>query len=176
MTETYISGIGMVPALKALGKDLTIVEIGVCRGVNLKYLVEACPNIKLFVGVDPWHEYPEMTQQYLDECYEQAVVNLREHVKSQRVRIIRDFSVNAARQFADNSLDGIYVDGEHTEPAVERDLNVWIPKVKPGGLVAGHDWCLAAVRAVVNRWLEKSPVHLQSFHLVEHSSWYFTKG
>jgi hypothetical protein len=45
----------------------------------------------------------------------------------------------AASHFPDGSLDFAYIDGDHRAEAVLRDLNLWWPKLKAGGLLAGHD-------------------------------------
>lgn len=58
-------------------------------------------------------------------------------------------SVNAAARFADRSLDLAFVDGDHRTPAVVRDIEAWLPKVKPGGLLAGDDIEWDGVRAAV---------------------------
>jgi predicted O-methyltransferase YrrM len=63
----------------------------------------------------------------------------------QRVKVIRDFSISAATTFEDNYLDFVYIDADHTEKAVYEDLHAWWTKVRPGGIVAGHDYCGAVV-------------------------------
>jgi hypothetical protein len=49
-------------------------------------------------------------------------------------------SVRAARLFADDSLDMVFLDADHSHAAVRADLEAWWPKVRPGGLLAGHDY------------------------------------
>lgn len=62
-------------------------------------------------------------------------------------------SVEAAKQFADASVDFVFIDGGHTKEQVLADISAWRPKVKPGGILAGHDadWpeVLAAVLSSV---------------------------
>jgi len=57
-----------------------------------------------------------------------------------RLAVHRRPSVEAARGFADRSLDFVFIDACHTYAAVRDDLAAWWPKVKPGGLIAGHDY------------------------------------
>lgn len=57
-----------------------------------------------------------------------------------RVRLCRGYSPAAAAGFEDGSLDFVYVDGNHAYLAVAADLAAWYPKLKPGGLFAGHDY------------------------------------
>ena len=48
-------------------------------------------------------------------------------------------SVQAAQQYADHSLDFVYVDADHSYASVVEDINAWKNKVKQGGFIAGHD-------------------------------------
>jgi predicted O-methyltransferase YrrM len=55
-------------------------------------------------------------------------------------RIVRGFSVEVAATVADASLDFVYLDANHEEAHVRADLEAWVPKVRPGGIVSGHDY------------------------------------
>lgn len=54
------------------------------------------------------------------------------------IPIISD-SADAARHFADGSVDFVFIDADHRREAVERDIRAWLPKMKPGGHIGGHD-------------------------------------
>ena len=84
----------------------------------------------------PWHE-PELANnsEYL---FELCTKNL-EAVKDV-VTIIRKASVQAAKQFKNASLDFVFIDGSHDTDSVCADIDAWIPKVKAGGIIAGHDY------------------------------------
>ncbi len=49
-------------------------------------------------------------------------------------------SVDAARIFKDGVLDFIFIDGDHTYDCVKDDITSWLPKLKPSGIMAGHDY------------------------------------
>ena len=49
-------------------------------------------------------------------------------------------SVEAAAEVADGSVDFVYIDADHTYNSVKRDIDAWLPKVKPGGVIGGHDF------------------------------------
>jgi predicted O-methyltransferase YrrM len=53
---------------------------------------------------------------------------------------MRTTSEEASSHFEDESLDFVYIDGDHTYNAVTLDLEKWYPKVKKGGLFYGHDY------------------------------------
>jgi len=57
------------------------------------------------------------------------------------VQPIRADTVAAAANFADETVDFLYIDASHTYRGVMRDLDAWFPKVKEGGTIAGDDWC-----------------------------------
>ncbi len=53
--------------------------------------------------------------------------------------------MKAAERFRDGVLDAVYIDGDHDEKNVRADVAAWRPKLKPGGLLMGHDYLLAKV-------------------------------
>ena len=55
-------------------------------------------------------------------------------------RYLRSDTREAASQFEDDSLDALFVDADHRYEFVRADIVAWLPKVKPGGLIVGHDY------------------------------------
>lgn len=53
---------------------------------------------------------------------------------------IRLPSAEAAKTYADNSLDFVFIDADHEYESVKEDIEAWLPKVKIGGTLAGHDY------------------------------------
>jgi hypothetical protein len=49
-------------------------------------------------------------------------------------------SLSAASKFKDKSIDFVYIDASHEYLDVIKDIKSWMPKVKPGGIIAGHDY------------------------------------
>lgn len=114
-------------------------EVGVERGEYSETLCRAVPGLMLYC-VDAWKVYvgyrDHVDQGKLERFYEQTVTRLRPY----QCEVIRKFSQHAALQFEDSSLDFIYLDGNHSLPHVIADLAAWTPKVRAGGIVAGHDY------------------------------------
>lgn len=54
--------------------------------------------------------------------------------------MIRAASVDAVKIFPDESLDFVYIDANHAYEFVKQDIAMWYPKVKMGGILAGHDY------------------------------------
>jgi hypothetical protein len=49
-------------------------------------------------------------------------------------------SAQAARLIADRTLDFVYIDSIHSFGHVCRDIDLWLPKIRPNGLIGGHDY------------------------------------
>lgn len=65
--------------------------------------------------------------------------------------VIKELSHEAADYFEDNSVDQIFIDAGHSYEAVKKDIEAWLPKMKKGGIMAGHDyWAWEGVRKAVN--------------------------
>ena len=72
------------------------------------------------------------------------------------LNIINKPSVEAAKEFADKSVDIVFIDAGHSYEEVLEDIDAWLPKVKPGGVLAGHDYLpntwMGVVKAVDERF------------------------
>jgi predicted O-methyltransferase YrrM len=62
-----------------------------------------------------------------------------------RIRLFQMESQEAVKRYRDGSLDFVWIDGDHTYPSVLADCQAWWPKIRPGGLFAGHDYDLPDV-------------------------------
>lgn len=115
------------------------VEIGLGYGGNA---VGLCPLVDQLIGVDPFRHDPS----YLDVMnVSQAEFNdIAEHVAN-RLRPFRNFTLlrMTSRDAIDfigqrGTEDFVYIDGDHR--AVAEDLRRWVPAVRTGGVIAGHDF------------------------------------
>jgi len=61
----------------------------------------------------------------------------------------------AAKLFSDNSVDFVFIDGDHATPAVMLDIETWWPKVKSDGYLSGHDYSRASVKNAVDQFFAK---------------------
>lgn len=62
---------------------------------------------------------------------------------------IRKTSLEASKDFADKSLDAVYIDAEHDEDSIRADVKAWRPKIKFGGYLCGHDYYLPHVNKIL---------------------------
>lgn len=74
-----------------------------------------------------------VTPDYISSVIENITPNQTAH-------LIKDYSVPASQKFPSNVLDFVYIDGDHSLDGIYQDLYCWVPKVKLGGIVAGHDY------------------------------------
>lgn len=114
-------------------------EIGVERGVYSEILCKGNPNMSL-ICIDPWQKYSyyreHVSQDKLDRFYEQT----KERLAPYNATLIRKFSMDAVEDIPHESLDFVYIDGNHRLDHVVNDLVHWVPRVRKGGIVAGHDF------------------------------------
>jgi hypothetical protein len=69
--------------------------------------------------------------------------------------VIADDSARAASRYEHASLDFVYLDADHAYESIARDIDAWLPKVKSGGVIAGHDFNTqfpGVVQAVIERF------------------------
>lgn len=119
------------------------VEVGVHRG-EWSALFLSNWHGRRFVGVDPWSVPPGYEPQAAllphpgdrEADYKEAKRIL---LQDERVTLVRGTSEQEASAFADSSLDFVYIDGDHRRAEITKDLRLWWPKVRSGGLLAGHD-------------------------------------
>ena len=124
------------------------VEIGVDRGEYSEVLCKANPDAKIF-GIDPYKisAYEKVivpkeagihvNQDGFEGNYTEATYRLKEY---ENYRLLRLTSMDALDLFEDNSLDFVYIDANHDFLNFIQDLHYWLKKVKPGGIMAGHDY------------------------------------
>lgn len=80
-------------------------------------------------------------------------------------------SVEAAGIFTPKVIDFLFLDASHDYQSVRDDIHAWRPKIKPGGVMAGHDWWNKGVRHAVEHSFTNEMVHL--FVSMEQLIWKF---
>lgn len=117
-------------------------EIGVERAMYSEVLCRENPGVHLSC-VDAWTAYrgyrDHVSQSKLDRFYDESRERLAPY---KNVTFYRKFSLDAVNYFKDGSLDFVYIDGNHNFENVTADLAAWSKKVRPGGIIAGHDYAL----------------------------------
>lgn len=110
-------------------------EVGVASGRFSTLMCQTIPGLGL-ISVDPWAPYGTVKQSLCDWRYEQAASVLR----PLGVDIRRLSSMDAVQGVPLESLDFVYIDGNHEFDYVMIDVIEWSKRVRVGGCVSGHDY------------------------------------
>jgi predicted O-methyltransferase YrrM len=120
------------------------VEVGSWKGRSAAFLgveiINSGKPIQLYC-VDTWKgssEHQDMHCIKNDSLYSEFINNTK--AIDSVIVPLRMPSLEAAMQFEDNSIDFVFLDASHEYEDIKADIEAWYPKVKPGGLFAGHDY------------------------------------
>lgn len=132
-----------------------IAEVGVWDG-NLSYRFTKLPNLEELILVDPWSaalnsfeedgelyevriEYSKVTLTQ-EDCDTVAAEVIEKFSDNPKVTILRMTSEEAAKQVEDESLDMVFIDAIHLYKHVKQDIELWVPKIRKGGIISGDDY------------------------------------
>lgn len=115
------------------------VEVGTYKGKFAEVLMEKIPNLDLTV-VDAWTVYPGYKDYGENDLETEAYKQTCDRAERCGFKIIKGWSNEVVDQFEDESLDFVFIDGNHDFEHVVEDVSKWSKKVKKGGIVAGHDF------------------------------------
>lgn len=155
-------------------------EIGVYKGKFTAALAKRAPNMKIY-AIDAWTSYDGYNDYCKEDLENEAYwETVRKTHDKPNVKLIKGWSTDVAKNFADNSLDYIFIDANHQYEFVVEDLKAWVPKVKKGGIVMGHDYFKMTklnfgVIPAVNGWVETH--HIKHLFVWKDNvpSWMFIK-
>jgi hypothetical protein len=124
----------------------TMAEVGVFRGYFCKEVLRAAGGyLDQYWGIDQYAPLVDgdtgwmsrIPQEEWDRKYHKACEKM---VYFPTLRIVRRPRVEAAKLFPDGYFDLVYLDASHFYDEVLKDIAAWKPKVRPGGLLGGHDY------------------------------------
>lgn len=138
------------------------IEIGVWRGKTMFSLLAAAPALKM-VGIDQW-KIPVGIGDKNNGGYSDYKLRDMEAMRKKvemtafafyqgRATILHISSLEAAELFIGQSFDFVFIDCDHRASFVRADIAAWMPKVKKGGMLLGHDSNLDSVRVVIDSML-----------------------
>lgn len=145
-----------------------LAELGVLHCATTEHLLKACPELSV-LAVDTWrHGDPALDplpgvkrrsaedsghRSYIDvdmeTAYEWALSLAARYPR--RLQVMRMDTLSAAERVPERSLDAVFCDASHQTEAVEADIKAWLPNIRRGGWLTGHDIGHHSVRAAVER-------------------------
>ena len=143
------------------------VEVGSWRGKSASYMAVEIINSNKKIKFDCIDTREgSLEHEHLDiiknkDLYEIFLKNI-ENFKN-IINPIRLPSIEAAKLYNNNSLDFVFIDASHDYKNVVSDILAWYPKVKNGGIFAGHDYggnAWPGVESAVNEFIEKNKYEL----------------
>jgi hypothetical protein len=134
---------------KFLNNKMVGCEIGVYGG---EASVLFASKVEGLACIDTWSEEHNPTGQ--NQSMHEIEMLFDERVKgSPNIKKLKIPSLLASKTFNNESLDFVYIDAGHTYPNATEDLTAWYPKIKCGGVFAGHDYNNPEVSRAVNEFL-----------------------
>lgn len=114
-------------------------EIGVLRGEFTEKICQA--GLKVY-AIDPWRNYLDYHRHPAEEPYEVMYEMTKNRLAPYDCTIIRKTSMEAVENFKTNSLDFVYIDGNHKLRHVIDDIYEWSLRIRSGGAICGHDYII----------------------------------
>jgi hypothetical protein len=149
------------------------VEVGVYKGDNLKKIIDKCPDLLQIYGVDSYSTLAYSADN-LSGCSHEDLKQVKREALAKlgvcsNFVLLNDFSIYAYEEFKPHSLDIVFIDAAHDYESVKGDILIWLSRVKPGGIVCGHDYCdyYPGVKKAVDEVFEND------FKLLEHKVWVY---
>ncbi len=155
--------------LEQMPANAVCAEIGVWKAEFSEYIDQLTQPSQL-VLIDPWAFQPDFPHRMFGGSVAKAQTDMDaihqdvcQKMNGDHVRIVRKMSQDAVADFPDNFFDWVYIDGNHYYDYVRQDLEIWFPKVKPGGYVTGDDYLWrdengqCSVAAAVSDFLQNTP-------------------
>jgi hypothetical protein len=143
---------GILKRLPDVQGKYTYCEVGVYRGQNVAIIGQQRCN-SYIIGVDPWSsanvtEDYRATKDYIaydsndthEANYKQTLENVWFLQSQKRIDLYRKTSEEASKQIPNRSIDLVFIDGDHSYSGCKKDIECWLPKVKLGGWIGGHDY------------------------------------
>jgi len=167
-------------------KIISGAEIGVYKGdhseyiLNNQYFKDSNVKIKKLSLIDPFSEYSDSNGNVFfageegDKFYERVKKRFEGYKNAE---LIRKTSMEATKDFYDESLDFVYIDGDHNYASFKKDLEQWFQKIKKHGVLCGDDYGIPFSEGIIQGLNEFSFEKKIQFHHVHNSSqWFLIKS
>jgi predicted O-methyltransferase YrrM len=162
-------------------------EIGVGDGRFSEIMCQNIPNLKLY-AIDFWKPYKDYNDYKFRKTFHYLYATAKQKLANYDCVLIKKYSMEAVKNFVDESLDFVFIDGNHRYDFVVDDIREWSKKVRIGGIVSGHDYYITRTHnvGVIKAVDEYTKEHKYNLKLTDwdkknpcpderQPSWYFIK-
>jgi predicted O-methyltransferase YrrM len=115
-----------------------MIEIGTFTGESTVMFGD---HFEKVIGIDPMlpdYDKADTTSNFnFNEVLDMFIDRTKDY---KNIQLITKTSDDAVNDFEDESFDFVYIDGIHTYDQVKKDIQNYLPKVKKGGVIGGHDY------------------------------------
>ena len=125
-------------------------EIGVGQAQTTLYVLNHCKSLKKIYAIDNYPPYEQYSSRYQNRTFEEV----RTKLAIPKVTFWNHSSEEASKRIPDSYLDIVFLDANHQYESIKQDIELWYPKLKPNGILIGHDYGLRTM-GVINAVTEK---------------------
>jgi predicted O-methyltransferase YrrM len=125
-----------VKLLDRLRKNAVVAELGVNKGEFSELILSHTSPKKLHL-IDIWG-----SERYNEQLMRQVQTKFATQIQGNIVEINRGLSTEVVSNFPDGYFDWIYIDTAHSYTVTKAELEMYAPKITPGGIIAGHDYVM----------------------------------
>jgi predicted O-methyltransferase YrrM len=146
-------------------KEIVGAEIGVCLAASTELFMKNVPSYPTYIdwnGADFNEERQKLMKQY--------AIDVLKPFK-EKIEFIYEDSSTFANSVEDESLDFIFIDGDHSYDGFIKDLSSYFPKVKKGGIVSGDDITLTTISNGLNDFFSENKPDIKTGEKM----WYLIK-
>lgn len=117
------------------------VEVGVYKGRSVLFFADSMRDRPCVIhAVDTWDESDWASHRPDEAVYQEFVGHAQRLGLVPPLVIHRESSRDASARIVDASIDIVFIDAAHTYEGVRADIGLWLPKLKPGSVLSGHDY------------------------------------
>ena len=129
---------GLLDLISNLTHKNNMIEIGTFTGESTVIFAD---HFKKVIGVDPMLSNYDKEDPTSNFDFNEVLDMFNNRTSNYKnISLIQKTSNDAASDFEDNTFDFVYIDGRHQYDSVREDILNYLPKVKKGGVIGGHDY------------------------------------
>jgi predicted O-methyltransferase YrrM len=157
----------LVYIINSLGNNLVGAEVGCFYAQSSLCLAQKCKNVSKIYAIDSFTAYYDsLADIYFDEkdadmTKATAIHNIKFSGVADKIELIEQPEDVATSNIANKSLDFVFLDAWIDANTIVDKLERWSEKVKPNGIVSGHDWNDSRIRQIVSLYADTHNKDLQ---------------